>query len=525
MSAPQAPEAEQAPAELVDVITPSGGESVTEGTILEWAVKVGDPVEDGDTLVEISTDKVDMELPAPASGTVAEILVEDGATVTPGQVIARIAAGNGSVPSAPVAEPQAGGETVDIVTPTGGESVTEGTILEWAVKVGDAVEDGQTVVEISTDKVDMELPAPAAGTITEILAAEGDTVSVGQVIGRMQTGAGAPAAPAAAPSGNGAVTAPASDGRPGVTPEGVKATPVAARVAAAEGVDLATVQGTGPNGRITKDDVLNGERVEAAQGTRTQLKGGAAMLAKYMDESREIPTATSFRTITVTAMDHRRKQLKEAGQKVSFTHLIAYAIALAVQQEMPVMAHHFESEDGKSFRLDDDAVNLGIAVDVEKKDGSRTLMVPVIRDAGRLSFKDFKAAFDDLIVKARENKLTADDLTGANIQLTNPGGIGTIASVPRLMKGNGTIVATGAIAYPVGLGAIGDMIGAEKVMTMTSTYDHRIIQGAESGRFLQLVEGYLQGEKGFYDGVFASLGAQLGPAPQPPAPAAAAAAA
>ncbi|WP_228431204.1 multifunctional oxoglutarate decarboxylase/oxoglutarate dehydrogenase thiamine pyrophosphate-binding subunit/dihydrolipoyllysine-residue succinyltransferase subunit [Baekduia soli] len=419
---------------------------------------------------------------------------------------------------------------VDITTPAGGESVTEGTILEWAVKVGDHVSDGDTVVEISTDKVDMELPAPAAGTITEILADEGETVVVGQVIARMQLGAGAGPAvpgggtPAAAATGPAETTAPADLS---------KVSAVAARVAAAEGIDLAGVAGTGPQGRITKGDVLdarsgNGAAASAAApaaGSHTVLKGAAAMLAKYMDDSREIPTATSFRTITVTTMDARRRQLKDAGQKVSFTHLIAYAIALAAQQDMPVMAHHFDTIDGKPTRIDDDAVHLGIAVDVEKKDGSRTLMVPVIRDAGRLSFQDFKAAFDDLIAKARENKLTADDLTGANVQLTNPGGIGTIASVPRLMKGNGTIVATGSIAYPVGLGNIGDMIGAEKVMTMTSTYDHRVIQGAESGRFLQVVEGYLQGENGFYDGVFASLGAELGPVPSPPAPAAAAAAA
>ena len=249
------------------------------------------------------------------------------------------------------------------------------------------------------------------------------------------------------------------------------------------------------------------------------------MLARYMDESRSIPTATSFRTITVTAMDTRRKQLKDAGQKVSFTHLIAYAISQAAQHDMPVMAHHFDSSDGKPHRVDDGQVNLGIAVDVEKKDGTRTLMVPVIRDAGRKNFADFKAAFDELIEKARTNTLTADDLTGANISLTNPGGIGTIASVPRLMVGQGTIVATGSIAYPPGLQNIGDMIGAEKVMTMTSTYDHRVIQGAESGRFLQVVEAYLQGDHGFYDGVFASLGAELGPPPAPPAPAAAAAAA
>ena len=149
----------------------------------------------------------------------------------------------------------------------------------------------------------------------------------------------------------------------------------------------------------------------------------------------------------------------------------------------------------------------------------------MIRDAGRLPFGDFLAAYDALVEKARTNTLSADDLQGANVTLTNPGGLGTVASVPRLMVGQGTIVATGSIAYPVGLGNIGAMIGAEKVMTMTSTYDHRIIQGAESGRFLARVEEYLHGERGFYEGVFASLGVELGPAPALPAPAAAAAAA
>src|SRR5262249_30578112 len=136
----------------------------------------------------------------------------------------------------------------------------------------------------------------------------------------------------------------------------------------------------------------------------------------------------------------------------------------------------------------------------------------------------FRAAFDALIDKARTNTLQADDLAGANLSLTNPGGIGTVASVPRLMTGQGTIVATGSISYPVGLRGIRAQIGADKGMTMTSTYDHRIIQGAESGRFLQVIEGYLQGENGFYEEVFGALGLQIGPLPAPPAPAAAAAA-
>ena len=408
------------------------------------------------------------------------------------------------------------GRTIDIVTPTGGESVTEGTILEWSVKVGDSVKDGDTVVEISTDKVDMELPAPASGTITEILASDGETVTVGQVIARMSADSGAKpaAAPAQARADNGAngASAPAPAG-PGAD---IDASPVARRVAAAEGIDLGSVTGSARGGRITKADVLaagNGASATAPAKPAAKppagaqlIKGGGAALARYMDQSRSIPTATSFRTLTVTVLDERRKQLKAGGQRVSFTHLIAYAIARVATEEMAVMAHHFEEIDSKPHRIDDGAVNLGLAVDVEKKDGSRTLMVPVIRDAGRLDFKAFLDAYNALVEKARTNSLTADDLTGGNLTLTNPGGIGTIASVPRLMVGQGTIVATGSIAYPVGLGRIGAAIGAEKVMTMTSTYDHRIIQGAESGRFLQRIEALLQGEESFYERVFTDLG-------------------
>src|SRR5271170_1491978 len=435
-------------------------------------------------------------------------------------------------------------QTIDVVTPAAGESVSEGTILEWHVKVCDFIKADETIVEISTDKVDLELPSPASGTVSEILIAEGETVTVGQVIARIAVGASSPAAegtngghspsePAPAP----APSAPAP-GSPAQSLDGVKASPVAARAAALEGVNLASVPGTGPAGRITKTDVLsaasgngaatavsaNGDTVTAAGPTVQPMKGSAAALARYMEQSRSIPTATSFRTLTVTVLDARRRELKAAARKVSFTHLIAYAIARA-GEDMPVMGNHFAEIDGKPQRVTDGQVNLGLAVDVEKRDGSRTLMVPVILDAGRRAFGDFLDAYDTLVEKARTNKLTADDLVGGNITLTNPGGLGTVASVPRLLVGQGTIVATGSIAFPVGLGNIGAMIGAEKVMTMTSTYDHRIIQGAESGRFLARIEEYLQGEHGFYEDVFAALGVELGPAPSLPAPAAAASAA
>src|SRR3954469_24526832 len=177
------------------VTMPAMGESVTEGTVLEWHKQEGDTVEVDEVLVEISTDKVDAEVPSPSAGVLLKIHAPEGETVNVGALLAEIvpngAGGNGA--SAPWArpadpEPPAEAEIVDITTPAGGESVTEGTILEWAVKVGDSVDDGQNVVEISTDKVDMELPAPAAGTITEILAEEGETVTVGQVIARMALG-------------------------------------------------------------------------------------------------------------------------------------------------------------------------------------------------------------------------------------------------------------------------------------------------------------------------------------------------
>ncbi len=549
--------------QIVDVVTPAAGESVTEGTILEWHAKVGEAIKTDETIVEISTDKVDVELPSPATGTVTEILVAEGDTVTVGQVIARIAvgasaspaavpdggsdggespaaarqtptaAGNGNGAQRPAAAPPAepSGEAagiVDVLTPGAGESVSEGTILEWHVEIGSEIQANDTIVEISTDKVDLELPSPASGTVTEILVAEGDTVTVGQVIARIAGGAGA-AAGGPAPAGGAANAEQTSDAP---LPEGSKVSPVAARAAAAEGVDLGAVAGSGRAGRITKSDVLAaatgtaaGENGAAAPSAESQpMRGGAAALARYMEQSRSIPTATSFRTLTVTVLDARRRELKSGTRKVSFTHLIGYAIAKAAEQ-MPVMGNHYEELDGKPRRVLDGQVNLGLAVDVEKKDGSRTLMVPVIRDAGKLGFDAFLDAYDALVEKARTNSLTADDLVGANITLTNPGGIGTVASVPRLMVGQGTIVATGSIAYPVGLGAIGAMIGAEKVMTMTSTYDHRIIQGAESGRFLALIEEHLQGEHGFYEEVFSALGVELGPPPAAPAPAAAAAAA
>ena len=442
--------------------------------------------------------------------------------------------------------------TVQIPMPEMGESVTEGIVLEWHVAEGDSVSEGDTIVEVSTDKVDAEVPAPMDGVITKIVAQVDDEVPVGAPLAEMEAGegpggegpSGQPAGPVAAgdppppaeqagvppttpPTGEAAgADASGTNGVPGSGngASDVRATPVARRVAEATGVDLASVSGSGPGSKVTKEDVIaaadgggNGASAAPAVGEAKQLRGAAAMLANAMDESRAVPTATSFRTIAVDTLDAKRKAinavLKERGLKVSFTHLVAWAIVEATK-EFPVMVRMFAEEDGKPFAIDGSPVNLGIAVDVEKKDGSHTLMVPAIKNAGELDFSGFHSHYEELIARTRENKLSADDFQGTNISLTNPGGIGTMASVPRLLSGQSAIIATGSIAYPPEwLHASPERIkqlGVSKVMTLTSTYDHRVIQGAESGAFLRRVEQLLQGEDEFYECVARDLGFEPG---------------
>jgi multifunctional 2-oxoglutarate metabolism enzyme len=550
--------------ETVEIQMPQMGESVTEGTVLDWHKQEGEFVSEGETVVEVSTDKIDAEVPAPASGVITRIVKGPDETIEVGGVLAELdpsakpsgdgastdgaaassgggerqpgpgltaeATGEGDADlgdeSAPSESPEPGvtktvaptGEPLQVAMPEMGESVTEGTVLELHVTEGQQVSEGDTIVEVSTDKVDAEVPAPASGVITKLLVSPDDTVQIGQALAEMTAGA--------APSGDGeaapaeAPTAPAAEAG-----NGKRASPVARRAAAANGVDLGAVQGSGPGGKVTKADVLaaaNGDdgaaavappKPSAVAGETKPLRGPAGMLAQAMNESRSMPTATSFRTLPVDVLDAKRRALngvlKERGMKVSFTHLVAWAIVKAAT-EWQVMARVYAEEDAKPQVIEPGSVNLGIAVDVERKDGSRSLMVPCIKGADGVDFTGFHSYYEELINRTRENKLTADDFQGTNITLTNPGGLGTVASVPRLLTGQGTIVATGSIAYPVEWAhAPADKIkalGISKVMTMTSTYDHRIIQGAESGSFLRRIDQLLQGEDDFYESVADSLG-------------------
>jgi 2-oxoglutarate decarboxylase len=256
----------------------------------------------------------------------------------------------------------------------------------------------------------------------------------------------------------------------------------------------------------------------------TPITGPAARLVQNMAESLAVPTATSFREVPVATLEANRRalnvQLAARGTKLSFTHLIGWAIVQAAKR-FPVMLRAYQEVNGQPHRFDPDGTHLGLAVDVERKDGSRGLVVPVIRHAEAMDFAQFHATYESLVEKARTNRLLPDDFAGATITLTNPGTIGTVASVPRLMKGQGSIIATGAIRDS----------GGPRVMTITSTYDHRVIQGAESGMFLARLDALLQGEEGFYDAVAASLGLERSiegarpaaaprPAPGSPLPAA-----
>jgi 2-oxoglutarate dehydrogenase E1 component len=246
------------------------------------------------------------------------------------------------------------------------------------------------------------------------------------------------------------------------------------------------------------------------------IRGAAARIVANMEASLEVPTATSFRSVPAKLLEVNRRVIngylgRTRGGKVSFTHLIGFAVVRAIQDTVPVMnSAYVADDDGKPRVVHHEHVSLGIAVDLEKGDGSRTLLVPVVRDADALDFRGFWSAYEELIGKVRANKLSPDDFSGVTVTLTNPGTIGTQQSVPRLMPGQGLIVGVGSLDYPTEWKAADPVtladLGVSKVITISSTYDHRIIQGAESGLFLKRVEELLLGVDGFYDEVFRALG-------------------
>ncbi|WP_228980575.1 multifunctional oxoglutarate decarboxylase/oxoglutarate dehydrogenase thiamine pyrophosphate-binding subunit/dihydrolipoyllysine-residue succinyltransferase subunit [Streptomyces sp. DH12] len=339
----------------------------------------------------------------------------------------------------------------------------------------------------SADEPAGDTPAAsgAAGTVTPAPAAEAPTAQ-------------APAAPAQpAPAAQPAPSAPAQAPAPAPAQPKPAAAAPAAKPAPAK---PAPAKAAPP--------------AESAAGPEfVTLRGPAGAVAKNMDASLEMPTATSVRAVPVKLLFDNRivinNHLKRArGGKISFTHIIGYAMVQAIKA-MPSMNWSYQIKDGKPTLVKPEHVNLGLAIDLVKPNGDRQLVVAAIKKAETLGFFEFWQAYEDIVRRARANKLTMDDFTGVTVSLTNPGGLGTVHSVPRLMPGQSVIMGVGSMDYPAEFQGTSqdtlNKLGISKVMTLTSTYDHRVIQGAASGEFLRIVASLLLGENDFYDDVFKSL--------------------
>ncbi|SDH93985.1 2-oxoglutarate dehydrogenase E2 component [Actinokineospora alba] len=575
---------------------PALGESVTEGTVTRWLKQEGDTVEVDEPLLEVSTDKVDTEIPSPVAGTLQKIVAQEDETVAVGAELAVI--GDGSADSgsseqqapeqpaqeqstvdepsteqpapepAPQAEaepssgategpapdqdaPTGNGKGTDVTMPALGESVTEGTVTRWLKQVGETVEVDEPLLEVSTDKVDTEIPSPVAGTLLEITAGEDTTVDVGGKLGVIGAAGAAPAeapapakapepeapkqappvqqappaqeAPAPAPAAPAQqapaqqapaappVSAPANDNAPYVTP-------LVRKLAAENNIDLASVKGTGVGGRIRKQDVL--EAAEAAKapkpaaaapaaapaaskaptGPDSSLRGTTQKMSRLrqtvsrrMVESLQTAAQlTQVVEVDVTKIAKLRSKAKSAfeqreGVKLTFLPFFAKATVEALKQHPKLNASI--SEDGTEVTYHG-TENLGIAVDTD-----RGLLTPAIRDAGGLNIAGLAHKIADVAERTRANKVTPDELFGATFNLTNLGSQGALWDSPIIQLPQVGILGVGLVVKrPVVLTDENgdDTIAVRSMVYLALTYDHRLVDGADAGRFLTAVKNRLE---------------------------------
>ncbi len=536
------------------VVLPALGESVTEGTVTRWLKNVGDRVEVDEPLLEVSTDKVDTEVPSPIAGVLEEILVAEDETAEVGAVLARIGDGSGAAaaPAAPAAEPvaapveapaaepvaapaaapaapAASADAQDVVLPSLGESITEGTVTRWLKNVGDDVEVDEPLLEVSTDKVDTEVPSPIAGVLQEVLVAEDETVEVGAVLARIGSGAAAPAAPAPAtetPAAPAAEPAPApAAAAPAAVPAPAEApapaapaaesnsnyvTPIVRKLATEKGVDLASISGTGVGGRIRKEDVLAAAaqtpstaaapsaaapaptaEISPLRGTTQPMSRLRKVIAQRAVESMQATAQlTTVVQVDVTRVAKFREAKKaeffeKTGTKLSFMPFFAAAAAEALRSHPIVNA----TVDGDSI-VYPATENLSIAVDTE-----RGLLTPVVRDAGDKSIAQLSQDIADLAARTRDNKLTPDELAGGTFTLTNTGSRGALFDTPLVFLPQVAILGTGAVVKQPGVvsGPDGDAISIRSIVYLALSYDHRIVDGADAARFLTQVKSRLEG--------------------------------
>ena len=548
---------------------PELGESVTEGTITQWLKSVGDTVEVDEPLLEVSTDKVDTEIPSPVAGTIIEIKADEDDTIEVGEVIAIIGdedeSGSASNDSSadkdeeeaeeaqeePKADSSNGGsgDASDVEMPELGESVTEGTITQWLKSVGDTVEVDEPLLEVSTDKVDTEIPSPVAGTLVEILADEDDTIEVGAVIARI---------------GDENATASSSDSKPEPQAEEKEekkeepkaeedkkpepkeedkketqqdsslntsakvnngdnvpyVTPLVRKLADKHGVDLNNVEGTGVGGRIRKQDVLaaagegdapaksgaqsdNSPRarwstksVDPAKqeliGTTQKVNRIREITASKMVEALQISAQlTHVQEVDMTAIWDMRKKNKQAfidkhGANLSFLPFIVKATAEALVSHPNVNASYNPETKEMTYHAD---VNIAIAVDTPKG-----LLTPVIHKAQDMTLPQIAQQIAELADKARNNKLKPNDLTGATFTVTNIGSEGAMLDTPILVPPQAGILGTAAIEKrPVVVNENGqDAIAIRQMCYLPFTYDHQVVDGADAGRFITTIKDRLQ---------------------------------
>jgi pyruvate dehydrogenase E2 component (dihydrolipoamide acetyltransferase) len=575
-----------------NVTMPQLGESVTEGTVTRWLKNVGDVIKVDEAIVEVSTDKVDTEIPSPVAGVLLEIKAAQDSVVAVGGVMAVIGEAGSATPSAPapvapvvktpppapkpepviekpvvqtpppapapvakpVVAPAASGSTVNVVLPALGESVTEGTITRWLKNVGDSVSLDEAIVEISTDKVDTELPSPAAGVITEIKVAQDQVAAVGAVLAVISSSAGAvapkPATPAPAPVVQTPPPAPKVEtvvvpqaapvvtATPTVfatTPSSTKdtyATPIVRQLAKEKGIDISTISGSGVNGRVKKEDVLNASgtpvaapsvakpvaaAVPAPVATPTPVSAPAKpaapaasveqplrgrieqttrlrrVIAERMVQSLHISAQlTSVVEVDVTKISSLRNKVKDSfvareGVKLSFLPFFA-KVAVETLKEFPIVNATI-SADATQIAYSD-AIHLAVAVDTP-----RGLLVPVIRDAGDLSIAGLSRKIQDVANRTRDNKVTPDELSGGTFTLTNTGSRGALFDTPIINQPQVAILGTGAVVKrPVVVsGSDGnDQIAIRQMVYLALTYDHRLVDGADAARFLSSMKVRLE---------------------------------
>ena len=565
---------------------PALGESVTEGTVSSWLKAVGDTVEADEPLLEVATDKVDTEVPSPASGVLLEIRVPEDETVEVGTVLAIIgdpseagsaaapaaapapsaepAAAPAAAPSAPAAPapatepttaPQAGGSAkgTEVKMPALGESVTEGTVSSWLKAVGDTVEADEPLLEVATDKVDTEVPSPASGVLLEIRVPEDETVEVGTVLAIIgdPSEAGSAAAPAAAPAPAAETQAPAPSAEPAAAPAaalsapaapapatepttaapvssgatGSYVTPIVRKLAKDKGVDLSTVTGTGVGGRIRKQDVeaaaKAAEEARAAAATAapavqapasdvaakptsakpevdTTLRGRTEKMSRLrqviaermidsLQTSAQLTTVVEVDVTRVAALRARAKNdfLAKNGTKLTFLPFFVQAATEALKAHPKINA----SIEGKNVTYHD-VEHVGIAVDTP-----RGLLVPVVKNAGDLNIPGLAKRINDLAARTRDNKVNPDELSGSTFTITNTGSGGALFDTPIINQPEVAILGLGAIQRQPRVikdADGGEVIAIRSVCYLALSYDHRLVDGADAARYLMTVKKRLE---------------------------------